>query len=987
MSGSPVTGLGIVGPEQPPAAVVDTRAELAAELLSGSGIEIGALNCPLTVPPQATVTYVDRMTVEDLRAHYRELADADLTPVDVIDDGERLETFADESVDFVVANHFLEHCEDPIGTIETHLSKLRPGGVLFYAVPDKRYTFDFRRPRTPLAHVVHDYEHGPQSSRHDHYVEWERLVYPAGAPSPGEDDARRRPAEHEAANYSIHFHVWTQADLLELLLHCQERFGTFEIEAVRRRGLENIVVLRKHGELEPVPQPVMGSVVAKPDADDQQETAPEPSAVHSMPTSAARTHAMPTSAARIRLSALRATLDAGSAAAKWPVDLDGVPGRALELPAGAALRFPLRLGGPVRLATRVMLPPHDWRDLRGAVRAWIAVTEGDGARRELWSGRLSCSDDGGLPDGLGVECELPASTSALLLGSDPQPPCEGPPVGRAMWLGAEIDDASERTPAAPRHQPESNGSPADGPNRSSGPLISVLTPVHDPPPGLLEAALSSVRTQSFADWELCLVDDGSRDPEVVETLRRHAAADERIHLVRREQAGGIATATNAALEIASGEYIALLDHDDELEPHALELVAQKIQADPDLDMIYSDEDVIADGRPIWSHLKPDWSPESFNSMMYTCHLGVYRRAIALELGGFRHEFDGSQDYDFVLRLIERTDRIAHIPHILYHWRAHSRSAAGSDDAKPFAYGVARRAIAEHLERTGRFADVQFGIKPGLYRVVQTVDPSLSVALVIAPTAAHWPPEAITDAARSWLSQPHRTWQIVLAASPDALPNYTAWLRAAGINATRITVVPTDPAADQPTALSSAAAATQADYLVLMQSPVIGLTHDWLRRLLSYCTDTAIAAAGPIVLAPDGRITHAGVAITDGIPLFLMHGFDGTQHGPLGWGTAVFNVSAVSGVIATRREIFDSLHGLRSEMGHLALIDYCLRASRSGKRTVTIPDARLRTIGPDHATNDLTAIRQLRQAWRAALPHDPYYNPNYRQDRGDFTPQA
>ena len=221
---------------------------------------------------------------------------------------------------------------------------------------------------------------------------------------------------------------------------------------------------------------------------------------------------------------------------------------------------------------------------------------------------------------------------------------------------------------------------------------------------MLEEAISSVRGQSFGDWELCLVDDGSSDPEVIEALRRHAAGDERVHLVRREQAGGIATATNAALEIASGEYIALLDHDDTLEPHALELVAQRLEADPDLDMIYSDEDVVADGRRIARHLKPDWSPETFNSAMYTCHLGVYRRAIALELGGFRPDFDGSQDYDFVLRLTERTDRIAHIPHILYHWRAHTRSTAGGDDAKPFAYGAAqasdRRAPGAHRQARG-----------------------------------------------------------------------------------------------------------------------------------------------------------------------------------------------------------------------------------------------------------------------------------------------
>ena len=235
-------------PEEAPPAYTDTRAELAAEFLWGSGIEIGALNCPLAVPPHTSVTYVDRMPVEDLRARYPELADVPISRVDVIDDGERLESFTQESVDFIIANHFLEHCEDPIRTIETHFGKLRPGGVLFYAVPDKRYTFDFRRPRTSLRHVIGDYEDGGQSSRSEHYLEWARLNYPEGGEPLDEPAARQHAAGLEATSYSIHFHVWTQADLLQLVLYCQQRFGTFEVEAIRRRAIENIIVLRKQGE-------------------------------------------------------------------------------------------------------------------------------------------------------------------------------------------------------------------------------------------------------------------------------------------------------------------------------------------------------------------------------------------------------------------------------------------------------------------------------------------------------------------------------------------------------------------------------------------------------------------------------------------------------------------------------------------------------------------------------------------------------------------
>jgi predicted SAM-dependent methyltransferase len=239
-------------PDLPPPTYFDARAELAYRFLAGRGLEIGALHRPLKVPPQARVSYVDRMTVEELFASYDEdVAGKDLTPVDVVDDGETLATVDDDSQDFIVANHFLEHTADPIGAIGNHLAKLRPGGVLFYAVPDKRYSFDFRREVTPLAHLVRDHEEGPEVSRREHYDEWglqvngtEEERARADWPQKGEEIARLL----EGQDYSIHHHVWTESAFLELLLHCQQRFEAgLEIEAVARNGEEIVAVLRKAG--------------------------------------------------------------------------------------------------------------------------------------------------------------------------------------------------------------------------------------------------------------------------------------------------------------------------------------------------------------------------------------------------------------------------------------------------------------------------------------------------------------------------------------------------------------------------------------------------------------------------------------------------------------------------------------------------------------------------------------------------------------------
>ncbi len=247
-------------PRDPAPVFLDARREFAERFLAGEGLEIGALHLPLETPRGAHVRYVDRMSVEDLRGEYPELEEWDLTPVDVIDNGELLSTIPAASQDFIVANHFLEHCEDPIRTIETHLGKLRPGGILFYAVPDKRYTFDSRRPLTPLDHIVADHELGPERSRAEHYDEWARLVVDGEAPAGIEGAAleewtaqRARALEEDA--YSIHMHVWTQAEFLELILHCRDRLdGAFDIEAAARQAIEFIVVLRKAGP-PPVPPP------------------------------------------------------------------------------------------------------------------------------------------------------------------------------------------------------------------------------------------------------------------------------------------------------------------------------------------------------------------------------------------------------------------------------------------------------------------------------------------------------------------------------------------------------------------------------------------------------------------------------------------------------------------------------------------------------------------------------------------------------------
>ncbi|PIG94933.1 methyltransferase domain-containing protein [Gloeocapsopsis sp. IPPAS B-1203] len=219
----------------------DLRQQIAAKYLTGHGIEIGALHSPLQVPAEVNIQYVDRISVEELRQQYPELAAHNLVEPDIIDDGEVLTTVPNDSLDFVIVNHVIEHCQNPIFSLENWLRVLKPGGVLYMAVPDKRYTFDCDRPITPLEHIIRDYEEGGSWSERSHYEEWARLVEKAA-----DSNVATRAENLLAINYSIHFHVWTQIEFLELLLYCRNSLSLpLEIELLQKNQIEFIVILRK----------------------------------------------------------------------------------------------------------------------------------------------------------------------------------------------------------------------------------------------------------------------------------------------------------------------------------------------------------------------------------------------------------------------------------------------------------------------------------------------------------------------------------------------------------------------------------------------------------------------------------------------------------------------------------------------------------------------------------------------------------------------
>lgn len=526
------------------------------------------------------------------------------------------------------------------------------------------------------------------------------------------------------------------------------------------------------------------------------------------------------------------------------------------------------------------------------------------------------------------------------------------------------------------------------------PTISVITPLYNTPPDALRRTLSSVRDQTYPFWQHCLVDDASSDAWIAPYLERCAAGDSRITFRRREENGGIVAASNDALELADGEFVAMLDHDDEVAPHALYAVACLLQEQPDVDLIYSDVDLIGpDGTrrlPFW---KSDWSPDRLLSINYLAHLYVYHRAIVEAVGGFRDGFDGAQDYDLALRVTERTDRIFHVPDVLYHWRMGRRSAAGGNaEAKPYAYAAARRALVEHLGRRGLDARVEDGV-PGIsHRVRFAIEGEPLVTLVVAvgrPGQGLWQDtielfrECLGSVARG---TDYRRYEVV-AVTPATIQSavQAAVAERSDVNAR---VAACDDASDYGQAMNAGAAVARGEYLVFLGEPLEVLTRDWLVSMLEHAQREEIGAVGPKIYAASGAIEHAGIVIPNGVPRQIHRGEDAGSLGHRASLMTLGNYLAVSGAcLMTRRAVFDRLGGFEaaSRVGY-SDVDYCLRLREHGCRALFTPHAGLRQIGSPGMDRWLEegSLARFRARWAELGPSDPYYNRNLDPERADFT---
>ncbi len=524
------------------------------------------------------------------------------------------------------------------------------------------------------------------------------------------------------------------------------------------------------------------------------------------------------------------------------------------------------------------------------------------------------------------------------------------------------------------------------------PLVSVVTPVFNVDAVLLRRAVESVRKQAYSNWELCIADDCSRRPETRHELERLSEIGGRIKVRFLERNEGIARASNAALELAEGEYIALLDHDDELSADALFEVVKLLNKYPDTDMIYSDEDKLDErGRHVEAFLKPDWSPELLLSNMYTCHLGVYRKSLIDEIGGFREGFEGAQDYDLVLRLTERTNRIRHLPKVLYHWRRLPGSTASNYSVSGTAHGGRKapaessfKALGEAMRRRGIESRVEPGLFEGSYRVRAAVRESSLVSIVV-PTKDM--PQYLKKCVRSIDENDYRNFELLVVNNRSERPETLEFLDLLA-RRENARVLPYDKAFNFAQINNYAASHAQGDYLLLLNVDIEAIRKDWLSAMLEAAQTPAAAIVGSKLLYPDDTVQHAGIVLWHcGIAGHLASRLPRDNHGYFGMIDAMRNCSAVTAAcMLVRKNVFDELGGFDEQLPvSYQDVDFCLRAWERGYRTVYTPFSLLyhhesAVSGPRINEGEAQVFRHK---WEKRFPTDPFYNPNFPTDRLNY----
>lgn len=532
------------------------------------------------------------------------------------------------------------------------------------------------------------------------------------------------------------------------------------------------------------------------------------------------------------------------------------------------------------------------------------------------------------------------------------------------------------------------------------PVVSVLVPVFNPPERLLRRCLDSVLDQSYPHWELCIVDDASTAEHVRSVLRSYIDRDPRIRVVYRQQNGHISEATNSALAIATGEYIALLDHDDELAEHALLFMVEAFAGNADALLAYSDEDKILDDNTRYDpHFKSDWNPDLLFSQNYVSHLGVYSRELVNRIGGFRKGYEGSQDHDLVLRCLPHLSahQIVHVPRVLYHWRAVEGSTARSAAEKDYTSGAGLKAVRDFFEVNGPAGvTVSEGLAPNSYRVKWPIpDPAPLVSLLI-PTRDR---KDLLDVAVTSILQKTRypNYEILILDNGSVEAETLAFFEQIQRQDSRVRVLEYDHPFNFSAINNFGVEHARGSVVGLINNDVEVINDDWLDEMVGHACRPDIGCVGARLYYSNDTLQHAGVILgLGGVAGHSHKHFHRDHPGYFHRLQLVQNLSAVTAAcLLVRKDVYTAVGGLDGSNLQVAFndVDFCLRVQETGLRNLWTPYAELyhhesvsrgQEDSPEKIRRFQGEIRYMQERWGKLLRSDPYYNPNLTLDREDFS---
>ncbi|MEE8886452.1 MAG: glycosyltransferase family 2 protein [Eubacteriales bacterium] len=529
------------------------------------------------------------------------------------------------------------------------------------------------------------------------------------------------------------------------------------------------------------------------------------------------------------------------------------------------------------------------------------------------------------------------------------------------------------------------------------PKISICIPLYNTRPAFLRDIVNSVRDQSYANWELCLA-DGSTDEEPGNIIRGEYGGDPRIIYRKLEKNEGISGNTNEALKMASGDFLLLADHDDMLERDALFEIVRKLNEDPEYDIVYTDEDVMTeDGKRFHDpHFKPDYSPDYLLSINYITHIFCVRRSVAMKTGGFRRDCEGAQDWDMILHCCEYARKVAHIPKVLYHWRASGGSTAQNPDSKMYAVESGKRAVSEHMSRVGLDGELEYTLDFICFHPILHVKGEPKVSIIIC-SRDH------TDLLRACIDSilgesTYGNYEIVVVENGSTEQQTFDYYREICSRDPRVRVVTYEEKGPFNYSKVNNFGAEQADgeYLILLNNDTKVISKDWIEGMLGYCQRDDVGAVGAKLYYEDQTVQHNGVVIgMGGFAGHVLTGLPANDGGYLMLNHATHDVSAVTAAcMMTKRSVWDEVGGLTEDF-RLALndVDFCLKVRATGRLVVQNNAVELYHLEsksrgyedtPERHERFKNEIRLFRSRWKRILDEgDPYYNPNLSLMYNDY----